>query len=141
MRSIPAALLGNCSNAGNGPFPRAFLRETPWRCYFWRHCGATGRYPEDRSMIPIHATMMFVNATISAPPCSPPWGILRGCAHIPAPTSVVVAWQLLPAMAATALECLLSTAVINALFKVNWPLWGPALFMSVALAAFAAIFG
>ena len=25
--------------------------------------------------------------------------------------------------------------MINALFKVNWPLWGPALFMSVALAA------
>jgi hypothetical protein len=58
----------------------------------------------------------------------------------PATSAVVVAWQLLPAMVAMALECLLTTIVFNVLFKVNWPLWGPALFMSVALAACAAMF-
>ena len=58
----------------------------------------------------------------------------------PAPTYVIVAWQLLPAMAAMTLECVLTTTILNALFKLNWPIWGPALFMPVALAMSAACF-
>ncbi|HVX10292.1 MAG TPA: hypothetical protein VHC22_03885, partial [Pirellulales bacterium] len=34
----------------------------------------------------------------------------------------------------------LSTAVLNALFDLGWPLWGPALFAAVAIAAVTALF-
>jgi hypothetical protein len=42
---------------------------------------------------------------------------------------------MIPAMVLVALEVLASTAALNALFHVDWPLWGPALFVAVGVAA------
>ena len=58
---------------------------------------------------------------------------------VPASAATLVAWRMLPAMALIALGSLLVTSVLNELFPINWPLWGPALVLSVAFAAIQAI--
>lgn len=58
---------------------------------------------------------------------------------LPIPTASLVAWQMLAAMLAMALESLASTALLNAVFDVGWPLWGPALFAAVGVAAIQAV--
>ncbi len=141
MRSIPAALTWELFERGKWSFPGAFLTGNALTMVLLaalRRDGAIN--PEDSSMITIHATMLYVNAMIFGAALFAAMGNPSRLRAFPAPNSVIVAWQLLPAMVVMGLECLLSTAVINALFKVNWPLWGPALFMSVGLAACVAVF-
>ena len=140
MKSIPAALTWELFQRGKWTLPGAFLTGNALAMLVLaalRRDGAIN--PEDRSMIEIHVTMLLVNATVFGAAL---FSAMRNPSRLrtfPVPSSVIVAWQLFPAMALMALECLLSTVMINAIFKVNWPLWGPALFMSVALAAFAAV--
>ncbi|HEV3344273.1 MAG TPA: hypothetical protein VG125_28110, partial [Pirellulales bacterium] len=57
----------------------------------------------------------------------------------PLPTSSLVAWHLLPAMAAMMLESVVSTTALNTVFDLGWPVLGPALFAAVAVAAFASV--
>ncbi len=54
---------------------------------------------------------------------------------LPISTASLVAWQLLLAMVAMAVQSVASTAVLNAMFGLGWPLWGPALFAAVGVAA------
>jgi hypothetical protein len=56
----------------------------------------------------------------------------------PVSTSTIVTWHLLPAMVFTTLELILSTVVLNAIFDLSWPLWGPALFVGVTMGAIQA---
>lgn len=58
---------------------------------------------------------------------------------LPASTSTIVTWRLLPAMAVMTLQSLANTAVLNTLFSLRWPLWGPALFAAAALAVVQAV--
>ena len=90
-------------------------------------------------MVTIHMMLLLVNATVFGVAVALALGKPSRLRAFPVSSSVIVACQLVPAMVAMALECLLMTAVFNAMFKVNWPLWGPALSMSVALAVFAAV--
>src|SRR5262245_14377297 len=57
----------------------------------------------------------------------------------PATTATLVTWHLLPAMAAIACGSLVTTSLFNVLFHLDWPLWGPALFAAVYLAAIYAV--
>src|SRR5580704_12039740 len=47
---------------------------------------------------------------------------------LPIRTSTLVALQLLQVSLLVAAEILVSTAALNALYGLRWPLWGPALF-------------
>lgn len=59
---------------------------------------------------------------------------------LPVPTSTIVAWKMIPAMVLIFVESIASTAALNWLFGLHWPLWGPALLSSVSLAMiFAAL--
>ncbi len=141
MRLIPAALTWELFKRGKWSLPGAFSTGNALAMVLLAALRRDGAiYPEDSSMICVHATMLFVNAMIFGGALFAAMGNPSRLRAFPAPNSVIVAWQLLPAMVAMALECLLSNAAINALFKVNWPLRGPALFVSVALAACAAVF-
>lgn len=53
---------------------------------------------------------------------------------MPIASSTLVTWRLLPAMLLMALEQILSTLLLNALFGLHWPIWGPALLAAIALA-------
>jgi len=54
---------------------------------------------------------------------------------LPVRTSTLVAWRMFPAMVLMALQSVIWTSMINALYGLDWPLWAPALFSAVALAA------
>jgi hypothetical protein len=141
MKSIPAALSWELFERGKWTLPGAFLTGNALTMVVLaglHHDGPIN--PENRDMIQIQVTMLFVNATLFGAALFTAMGNPSRLRAFPAPSSAIVAWQLLPAMAVMGLECLLSAALFNAVFKVNWPLWGPALFMPVALAACAAVF-
>jgi hypothetical protein len=141
MRSIPAALAWELFERGKWNFLGAFLTANALPIVLlasMRHEGAL--FPEDRSMIAIHVTMLLINAAIFGAVLFAAMGTPSRLRAFPVSSSTIVIWQLLPAMVVVALESLLSTAVVNAVFDVHWPLWGPAMFMPVALAAWAAMF-
>src|SRR5579863_3209195 len=141
MRSIPAALTWELFSRVKWNMLGAFLTGNALPMILLTALLRDGALePEDRPMITIHVTMLLVNATMFGAVLCSAMGNPSRLRAFPAPSSVIVAWQLLPAMAAMAIECLLTTTVFNAVFKVNWPLWGPALFLPVALAACAAMF-
>jgi hypothetical protein len=140
MRSIPAALSWELFRRGKWNLLGAFLTGNALTFVLLTVMRREGIDLEDRSMIPMHVTMLLINAMLFGAILLSAMGNPYRLRTFPAPTSTIVAWQLLPAMTAMALECLLFTAVVNAIFKANWPFWGPALFMPVALAAFAAMF-
>jgi hypothetical protein len=56
----------------------------------------------------------------------------------PLRTSSMVAWRLLPAMVIIAALTAASIAVLNLIFDLSWPVWGPAMFASVAMASVSA---
>jgi hypothetical protein len=57
----------------------------------------------------------------------------------PIRTATLVASQMCSAMLLVGLETFASGAALNALFELNWPLWGPALFAATAVAAIQAM--
>jgi len=141
MRSIPAALTWELFERGKWSFLGALLAGNALPVFMLAALLRDGAInPEDQSMIIIHVTALLINGTVFGAVLFTVMGNISRLRAFPVPTSVIVAWQLLPSMAIMALECLLSTAAINAIFKVNWPLWGPALFLPVALAACVAVF-
>ncbi len=96
--------------------------------------------PGDPSMLVMHFILVQINmftfgtAMLDAP------GQPSRLFALPIPTSSIVAWQMLLAMVLMALESLAGTACLNAMFGLNWPLWGPALFAAVGVAAIQAVF-
>ena len=126
MKTIPAALTWELFERGKWTLPGAFLTGNALAVVLLaalRHDGAIN--PEDPSMVAIHVTMLFVNAMVFGSGAVLRHGESFAAAPFPAPNSVIVAWQLLPAMAAMALECLLSTAAINAHFQSELAALGP----------------
>ncbi|HEV3004324.1 MAG TPA: hypothetical protein VGX78_07670, partial [Pirellulales bacterium] len=88
----------------------------------------------DPSQVVIHVALVQINMFLFAAAVFAAQGHPSRLYAFPVPTSQLVAWHLLPAMVAVAIESLASTAVLNAVFDLGWPLWGPALFVAVALA-------
>jgi len=95
---------------------------------------------EGSSLITIHVTSLLINAMLFGGAIIAAMGKPSRLFAFPAPTSVIVAWQLFPGMVVMSLATLATTVVFNTVFDLNWPLWGPALFTPVALAACAACF-
>ncbi len=102
-----------------------------------RHEGAVE--PGDTSLLIMHVVLIQINMFIFGAALFDAAGQPSRLYALPITTASLVAWQMLPAMAAMALESLASTAVLNAVFDVGWPLWGPALFAAVGVAAIQAV--
>jgi hypothetical protein len=96
--------------------------------------------PHFDGLIVIHVVMMQINMFIFGAAVFAAQGHPSRLYTYPVSNSTIVAWHLLPAMAVMALETLVSTAALNAVFDLGWPLWGPAMFLTVMLAAINAVF-
>ena len=95
--------------------------------------------PDDPSMLVIQLTMMQIQMFIFGCAAFDAQGQPSWLYAMPIPTSSLVAWQMLPSMGLVWLESLASTACWNAMFGLSWPLWGPALFAAVGVAALQAV--
>jgi hypothetical protein len=141
MKSIPAALTWELFARGKWNLPGALVTANALTMVMLAALFRDGAIDsEDRAMIMIHVCLLLINAAVFGAGLFSAMGNPSRLRAFPATNSVIAAWQLLPAMAAVAIECLLATAIVNAVFKLNWPYLGPALFTSVALAACAALF-
>ena len=96
--------------------------------------------PHFDGLIVIHFAMMQINMFIFGAAVFAAQGHPSRLYTYPVANSTIVAWHLLPAMAVIALETLISTAALNAAFDLGWPLWGPAIFLAVTVAAVTAVF-
>jgi hypothetical protein len=58
---------------------------------------------------------------------------------LPVTAATIVLWRMSMLVILATVQCVLSTLLINSLFDVDWPLWGPALLLAISLAAAQAI--
>lgn len=101
-----------------------------------RHDGALE--PGEPPMLGMQIVMLQVNMFIFGCAVFDAQGQPTRLFAMPITTTSLVAWQMLPAMALVFVETLASTALLNAAFNLNWPLWGPALCAAVGVAAIQA---
>jgi hypothetical protein len=102
-----------------------------------QHDGAID--PQDPAMIMVHQVVTQIGMFVLGAAIFSAQGHPARLYAFPVPTATLVTWHLLPAMATIACGSIVTTLLFNALFHLDWPLWGPALFSAVGLAATYAI--
>ncbi len=139
MRSIPVAMTWEMLSRGRWSLlafafaanllPTVFLTAM-------HHDGSLD--PGDPNLLFLQITMVLLNMFIFSCAVFDAMGQPSRLSALPISTSSLVAWQMLPSMVLVGLETLASTACVNAVFDLNWPLWGPVLFAAVGVAAIQA---
>src|SRR5437879_5430651 len=128
MRSIPLAIVWEMYTRGKWQFLGALLAGNLLPALLLTALQLQGALDsEDRSIITIQVTMVLINALILAVAIFHAQGSPSRLFVYPLPASVIAACHLFPAMAAMAIGCLISTVALNAVFDLEWPLWGPAI--------------
>jgi len=87
-------------------------RELQTLHYVWIHCEC----------------LVLIAATVSAR------SQIKRLYALPVSTTSLVLWRLIPASAASALAFAATAVAINLTFEIDWPVWGPALFVGVTTA-------
>ena len=141
MRSIPWAMTWEMLHRGRWTLLAAFLTANALPIALFTALRQDGAFdPHDQSVVIMHMVLMQIGAFIVGAAVLAAQGDAARLYVFPLPTSTLVAWRLLPAMGFMFLQSVASTVMLNALFPLDWPLWGPAMFLAVALAAiYAAI--
>ena len=62
-------------------------------------------------------------------------GLSRRRYALPIETRTLALWQLLPGMVSCAVAFVAIAVALNVLYEIDWPIWGPAMFIAVASAA------
>jgi len=62
-------------------------------------------------------------------------GLSRRRYALPIETRALALWQLLPGMISCSVAFVATAVALNLLYEIDWPIWGPALFIAVASAA------
>ena len=96
--------------------------------------------PGDQSQVTMQMLIVQINMFVFAAGVFVAQGGPARLFAIPVASPTLVTWRMFPAMAIVSLETLVSTAALNAIFDLAWPLWGPALFVAAAVAAVQATF-
>lgn len=136
MRSVPQAMTWELFSNSRWGLPCALLggQALPWLLLAaLRKEGAFDSAEE--SHIVIHIVIALINATTFGTAIMSSQGHPKRLYTFPVSSATLVAWQMLPAMAVLFVESVLSMVLLNAVFKLDWPIWGPALFMACGLAA------
>lgn len=95
--------------------------------------------PEHFSFLMLHLTLVPINGFVFAAQAFAAQGNLARLYTMPASTPTLVTWHLVPLMVLVGVESAASTAMLNAQFGLGWPVWGPALFAAVMVAAIVAL--
>jgi hypothetical protein len=138
MRSVPATMTWEVFRHGGWKLLSATLGAIAFPAIVFtalRHDGADFRDP---TMLMMH--ILFVNNMILliGTAIFAAQGSISRLYPYPLRTSSMVAWRLLPGMVIIAALTAASIAVLNLIFDLGWPVWGPAMFASVAMASVSA---
>ena len=140
MRSIPLAMTWEMLLRGRWSVLLGLLGANVWPVFLlWALSHEGGFDPHDPSLIVIHVVLVQINLFAFGAAVFSAQGPLSRLYSYPIRTEALVAWHMLSAMAFVAVEMVVSTAVLNALFGQGWPLWGPALFAATVVAASLAV--
>ena len=140
MRSVPVALTWEMLTRGRWTLLAFALAANVMPVFLLTAMRNDGRLdPQEPSSLIMHVVLIQINMFIFGAALFDAAGQPSRLYALPITTASLVAWQMLPAMAAMALESVASTALLNAAFDVGWPLWGPALFAAVGVAAIQAV--
>jgi hypothetical protein len=140
MNSIPAAITWEMLYRGRWQLLFALLGGIAFPSVIFvalRHDGALNG--SDPSMLMIEQQLILVSGVIFG---AAVFGVQTGISHLyayPARTAALVASRMIPGMALMALQMALCISLLNVLFDLKWPLWGPAMAMAVMLAAFQSV--
>ena len=136
MKSIPLALTWELLRRGRWRFLIGALAANALPAIILASLRLEGGLsPREPSTIQIHYIMMQFNMLAFGAMVFAVQGKPSRLYALPVSTAAIVAWHLLPAMIIMVVESVLSTLALNALFDLGWPLWGPAIFLAVMLAA------
>jgi hypothetical protein len=134
MRSMPVAMIWETLRRGRLNLITAALGANAVPCLLFTVLGREGALDAvDPIQIGMHIVFaqiypfMFGLAALAA------IGAPKRLYALPIRTSTLVALQFLLAMLLVAIETLGSTAALNAVFDLRWPLWGPVLYGAVAV--------
>src|SRR5262245_60977773 len=141
MRSIPLAITWELLTRGRWLLPGAFLAGMAYPAMIFTALRFDGPLdPEDMApLVIMHLIMVQINVFIFGAALLTAQRSPSRLYAYPVTNAALVACDLLPAMAAVFLETICATLAINAVFDLEWPLWGPALFGAVSLAAIKAV--
>jgi len=139
MRSIPLALTWELLHRGRWTLPAAALGANVMPLLLLTALRSEGGVdPGDPSMLIIHIVLAQISMLCFASALYAAQGPPSRLFALPVTNATLVAWHLVPSMVLMVLHSLASTAVLNALFDLDWPLWGPAFVGAVGYAAVAA---
>jgi hypothetical protein len=140
MRSIPLALTLDTLRRGRWTLPSLALAVNAMPLLLLTALRASGAiHPEDPSHIVMHIVLTQVNMWVFGVVVISAQGPISKLFSLPLTSATIVLWRMLLLVVLAALQSVLSTLLINALFDVNWPLWGPALLLAVSMAGAQAI--
>jgi hypothetical protein len=136
MRSIPWMMTWEVLRCGRWSLPAALLGAIAFSgMLFAALHGAGAIQPEETHFVIMHVVLTLVNMMLFGAAMFAAQGKPARLYTLPAATSTLAAWRLAPAMAVTAIFSAITTATLNAVFDLGWPVWGPALFLGVAWGA------
>lgn len=140
MRSIPFAMVWEMFTHRRWSLIAAALGANVFPVILLTALRHDGPVPAgDSSMILMHVVLMQTNMFVFGMAMIASQGNPSRLFTYPVTSATIVAWQFLPAMVLMGVELVVSTAILNAVFDLNWPLWGPALLVSVAVPAIQAV--
>jgi len=140
MRSIPLAMTWEFLQRGKLLLPAAALSATVLPGLVFGALQFDGALDlEEPSLINIFFVFTLLGGLILGAAVMHAQGRPARLYAFPVPTPTLVIWHLVPGMAALVLMSLASSTALNVLLDLGLPLWGPALFLAVALAATQAV--
>src|SRR3954468_3876559 len=140
MRSIPSAMTWEILKRGRWNFVFAMLGALAIPAFLLAALRQDGLVDDkDPSMLIMQIVLMQVGIFSIATALYGAMGKMSRLYAFPARTSELVAWRLLPVMVLNALQMMLCIWILDAIFSLEWPIWGPGLFSAVAIAAVTAV--
>lgn len=135
MRSMPQALLWETFSNGRWSLPGMFLLAIilPLLVY-----GSLSGFPMDvraREFVLLQATFLLIVIFQLAVGVYMAQGPLSRLYTLPISVNSIVAWHMFSGALILAAMTVASACLFNTLFRVEWPIWGPALFSAAAWSA------
>jgi hypothetical protein len=139
MRSVPAAMIWEIFGRGRWHLLSFTLGSIAFPALVLTALKRDGALDMDNPpTLILHTTFTLLGIMMCGAALLQSQGKIARLFSYPLSTPTLVAWRLFPAMAIITVQMAFINAVLNALFDLNWPIWGPALFAAAAFAAVAA---
>lgn len=136
MHSIPQALLWELTHRGRWKLIAFAITANAIPLMLLSALQSDGAIdPLDSSSVIMHSIFVQLNVLIFGIGIYDAQGLPSRLYAMPIRTASLVSWQLLTGMAAIGLQFAASTIMLNSLFDINWPLWGPLIFAMTSFAA------